>query len=208
MITKQGGRHMARTFKPQVAWGDPALGINYFPANMDISSPNPVLIIGGVDNYIQGTDPNQAVKIDPSDTVYSMQRFFRVWFLEDDDTEILDIKITFDVPFTSEEAKNTYSFYAGLVTPTEYHSGQKKPVKTAPNTSYMKCFAGADRNPADPELLVSNVYSQNVYDEDGVTVIGKKYYSDYIVLQSKYDKCTMTNPTGDISIIIVSSELV
>jgi hypothetical protein len=199
---------MARTVKYQVGWGDPAVAINHHPENIDISSPKPLLILGDVDNYIDGSDINMGVKIDPSNTVYSMQRYFRAWFLDDDTTEVLGVKFSFDVPFTSSEARNMYSLYAGLVTPTEYETGTKKPVKTAPDTSYMTCFAGADRVSTDPDLLVSNVYGEDVYDTDGTTIIGKKYYTDYVALQSKFDKCTMTNPVGDTKILMIYEELI
>jgi len=199
---------MARTVKYQVAWGDPNVGINHFPSTIDISSPNPLIIIGDVDNYIDGSDINMGVKIDPSTTVYSMQRYLRAWFLDDDTTEILSVQFSFDIPFTTPEAVNMYSFYAGLATPTEYSSGVKKPNKAAPDTSYMTCFAGADRIESDPDILVSNIYEENVYGVDGTTIIGKKYYTDYLILQSKFVNCTMTNPTGATKILMMYEELI
>ena len=199
---------MARPIKSQLGWGDPAVAINHFPETIDISSVKPLLILGSADNYIDGTDVNMAVKIDPSNTVHSMQRYVRVWFLEDDTTEILGVKFSFDVSFLSEDAKNMYSFYAGLSTPIEYESGTKKPVQTAPDSSYMTCFAGADRVDSDPSLLVSNIYNENVYDTDGTTVIGTRYYTDYLILQSKFEKCTMTNPVENTKILMTYEELI
>lgn len=189
---------MARTVKYQVAWGNPSTGgINYFPASISSTSPTPVIMIGDVDNYIDGSDISMGIKIDPATTVYSMQRFLRVWFLDDDDSEILSVRFSFEVTFSSPTASSMYSFWAGLATPNEYSSGTKKPNKLAPSLSYMSCFAGADHTDTSPTTLTPNIYQE-----------AGKYYTDYLILQSKFINCNITNPVSSSKILMTYEELI